>query len=85
MVDDSERLATAWKDAAARLPQEWTLDSLRCASESLNPDDRSDDWIAVAAGPHGATQRSRASDPVAALAALVSVLTTSELAEDARR
>jgi hypothetical protein len=60
-------LTEAWRRVQARLPAGWQLDSLRCASEGLAPDLRSDDWIAVAIGPGGEERRSRAADPVAAL------------------
>jgi hypothetical protein len=47
------------------------LDSLRCASASLRPEDRSDDWIAVAVDANGAEQTARAATPELAIAALV--------------
>jgi hypothetical protein len=63
-------LTKVWADVAATLPDGWSLDSLRCASTSPSPKDRSDDWIAVAVGPDGEERRSRAADPLAALRSL---------------
>jgi hypothetical protein len=40
---------------------------LRCASDGLAPDQRSDDWIALAIGPGGVERRARAADPITAL------------------
>ena len=53
------------------LPHGWTVDSLRCASTGLSPDERSEDWIAIALGPDGEELWSRAEDPIAALDGLV--------------
>jgi len=53
------------------LPDDWQLDSLRCASASLRPEDRSDDWIAVAIDANGEEQTARAATPELAIAALV--------------
>ena len=66
-MDSGIDLASTWVEVQATLPAGWTLDSLRCASESLAPQDRSDDWIAAATGPDGAERQARAADPVAAL------------------
>ena len=67
---DAEQIGEAWARTEARLPAGWLLDSLRCASESLAPADRSDDWVAVAIGPDGAERVHRAPDALAALAGL---------------
>ena len=63
-------LTAAWVWTQARLPEGWSLDSLRCASIGLQADQRSDDWIAVAVGPDGADRTYRAADAFAALAGL---------------
>jgi hypothetical protein len=70
MDSDTEALTATWKRTQARLPKGWALDSLRCASSGLNPEDRSDEWIAVAVSTDGAERRYRAYDPVAALGGL---------------
>jgi len=80
-MTDSDKLATAWADTQARLPEGWTLDGLRCASTGLGVDERSDDWIAVAAGPGSQEREARAGDPLDALAPLASSL---ESDDDAR-
>lgn len=71
MATDTDDLTEAWRRTQAALPTGWQLDGLRCASEGLAPDQRSDDWVAVAFGPDGVERRSRAADPIAALAGLV--------------
>lgn len=71
---DSDSLTRAWADAGARLPEGWVLDGLRCASSGLTPDERSDDWIAVAIDESGEERRHRASDPVAALTGLADLM-----------
>ena len=72
MTDD---LTEAWAAAQANLPTGWTLDSLRCASTGLRPEDQSADWIAVALGPDGISQRTfTAREPVAALQGLAATL-----------
>ena len=68
----SDGLSAAWAETQARLPDGWTLEGLRCASTGLSPDQRSDDWIAVAVGPDSAEREARAGDPLEALAALAS-------------
>jgi hypothetical protein len=60
-------LTRAWNEAQARLPDEWTLDSLKCASTGLRAEERSTDWIAVAVDDRGAERRHRAADPSDAL------------------
>ena len=67
-------LTEAWRRVQAELPDGWQLDGLRCGSEGLAADQRSDDWIAVVIGPHGEERRWRARDPVAALEGLRSAL-----------
>jgi len=80
-MTDSDKLATAWADTQARVPEGWMLDGLRCASTGLGVDERSDDWIAVAAGPGSQEREARAGDPLDALAPLASSL---ESDDDAR-
>ena len=70
----SDDLSVAWAETQARLPDGWTFEGLRCASTGLSPDQRSDDWIAVAVGPDSAEREARAGDPREALAALASSL-----------
>ena len=60
----------AWRLAALRLPDGWQLDSLRCASTGLDPDKRSEEWIAVVLDPAGREHRYQAADPIAALEAV---------------
>jgi hypothetical protein len=71
---ESNELSEIWRKTQASLPAGWMLDSLRCASEGLAPDQRSDDWIAVALGPSGEERQARAADPVAALERLVPIV-----------
>jgi hypothetical protein len=72
MADDG--LTAAWNATQAALPEGWTLDALRCASTTLQPEGRSDDWIAVAVGPHGEQRDYRGADASSALAGLASAL-----------
>ena len=67
-------LAHLWADTAASLPAGWELGGLRCASTGLAPEDRSEEWVAVATGPHGQEEQHRAADPVLALEGLASLL-----------
>ena len=69
-------LTTIWRDADVALPDDWHLDSLRCASASLRREDRSDDWIAVAVDANGAEQTARAATTELAIAALVERIAT---------
>lgn len=68
---DTDDIGEAWARVQAALPDGWTVDSLRCASTGMAPEERSDDWIAIALGPDGEERASRAPDPVAALEGLV--------------
>lgn len=70
MTSDNERLTDAWNRVQEELPPGWRLDGLRCASAGLAPDQRSDDWVAVAVSPDGDERSFRAADPVAALEGL---------------
>lgn len=74
MATDADEVNEAWRRTQAALPPGWTLDGLRCASDGLAPDQRSDDWVAVAVGPDGVERRARATHPVAALAALADAI-----------
>jgi hypothetical protein len=71
MASDNEELNQAWADVASRLPEGWELSGLRCASTGLGPDQRSEEWIAVATGPEGEELRHQSADPVTALRGLV--------------
>jgi len=64
-------LTAIWREADAALPDDWHLDSLRCASSSIRVEDRSDDWIAVAVDANGAERTARAATPELAIAKLV--------------
>jgi hypothetical protein len=54
-IDRLERsgLNRAWITAEASLPLGWRLEGLTCASSGLQPEQRSDRWRAMAAGPNG--------------------------------
>lgn len=66
-------LARVWAEVEERLPPGWRLDGLRCASTSLAPEDRSEEWVAVAIGPADETRRFRAANPDDALRGLTTV------------
>ena len=68
------RLNTAWVETEAAMPLGWHLDSLRCASTGLAPDQRSSRWVAVALGPAGEKLEAEGGQPVAALGALARLL-----------
>ena len=68
------RLTEAWTRREASLPLGWHLDSLRCASGGLAPEQRSTRWIAVAVGPAGEKLEAEGGEPVAALGALTRLL-----------
>jgi hypothetical protein len=68
---EGTELTEIWRQTEASLPAGWKLDSLRCASEGLEPDQRSADWIAIAVGPTGEELRARVADPIAALLRLI--------------
>ena len=70
MDTDTDTLGAAWLAAQERLPDGWQLDGLRCASSGLSPEQRSDDWVAVAMGPAGEQRTHRAADPFDALTGL---------------
>jgi hypothetical protein len=74
MTNESFDVAEAWARTAAKLPPGWELDGLRCASTGMSPEDRSEEWIAVAIGPDGRELQYRAVDPGAALAGLASLV-----------
>ena len=63
-------LSETWARTQASLPEGWELDGLRCASTGLAPQERSEEWMAVAVGPSGEEQAFSASDAVAALEGL---------------
>ena len=74
MSTDRSAVSEAWEQAQAALPPGWDLDGLRCASSGLSPDERSEEWIAVAVGPAGQEIRHQAADPTGALGGLVEAL-----------
>ncbi len=74
MTDESFDVTEAWARTAAALPPGWELDGLRCASTGMSPEDRSEEWIAVAIGPDDRELRYRAVDPGVALAGLASLV-----------
>jgi hypothetical protein len=61
-----DRFESAWTETTKALPDGWDL-SLRCASEGLAAEQRSDNWRAVADHPDGSTLEGCGADPVAAL------------------
>ena len=63
-------LNRAWIEAEAALPLGWHLDSLRCASTGLAPEQRSDRWLALATGPKGETIEGEGDGPIGALGTL---------------
>ena len=65
---------SAWIEIEAAMPLGWHLDSLRCASTGLAPEQRSDRWVAVAVGPAGEKLEAEGLEPVAALGALARLL-----------
>ena len=69
-MSDDQDLNARWVGTQARLPEGWSLDGLRCASTGLAAAERSDDWVAVAIGPHGEERSARAPAPDEALEAL---------------
>jgi hypothetical protein len=71
MTTESSALSVAWTRAAAALPPDWELKGLQCASTGLSPEERSEEWIAVAIGPDGREVRHRAEEPTSALEGLV--------------
>lgn len=73
---DSTDLTQHWRATQRLLPDGWSLDGLRCASTGLAPEQRSDDWIAVAVGPNGERREARSDDPVAALELLAHEFST---------
>ena len=71
MSTDPSDLSRIWADTAASLPPGWELGGLRCASAGLTPEDRSEEWIAVATGPAGREVKYQAAEPREALEGLV--------------
>lgn len=72
-VSEPNELTNVWAEVQKKLPAGWTLGGLRCASTSLTPDQRSEDWIAVAVGPEGDERTYRASKPQSALRGLATI------------
>ena len=74
MSTDPSDLSGIWADTAASLPPGWELGGLRCASTGLTPEDRSEEWIAVATGPDGLEVKHQATEPRDALEGLVPLM-----------
>lgn len=72
-VSGRNELTSVWAEVEQELPAGWTLEALRCASTGLGPDQRSEDWIAVAAGPEGEERTYRAAEPESALRGLATI------------
>jgi hypothetical protein len=70
-MSDTNELNRLWEEVEAQLPDGWSLHGLRCASTGLSPDQRSEEWIAVAVGPSGEERTSRAEEPETALRGLI--------------
>jgi hypothetical protein len=68
---EADDLTRAWRRAASALPPDWRLDSLRCLSTGLAPEQRSTRWRAVALGPNDTEKTSDGDNAATALAALV--------------
>ena len=73
-MGDTTDLSLVWAEVEGQLPPGWRLDGLRCASTGLAPEDRSEDWVAVAIGPGDETRTCRAADPGDALRGLTMVV-----------
>jgi hypothetical protein len=73
-VNETTDLSRVWTEVEEQLPSGWRLDGLRCASTGLAPEDRSEDWVAVAIGPDGETRTCRAVEPGDALRGLATVV-----------
>jgi hypothetical protein len=71
MCTDPSDLSGIWADTAASLPPGWELGGLRCASTGLTPENRSEEWIAVAIRSDGLEVKHQAVEPRDALEGLV--------------
>jgi hypothetical protein len=74
MTIDSGDLAKTWAETEASLPTGWELGGLRCASTGLTPEQRSEEWVAVASGPDGQEVHHQAVDPIAVLQGLAALV-----------
>jgi hypothetical protein len=63
-------MSKAWVEAEAALPLGWRLEGVTCASTGLLPEQRSDRWRAMAAGPNGETAEGEDDHAIGALHAL---------------
>jgi hypothetical protein len=70
-VAEERSVVEAWTTTQERLPDGWTLDSLRCASTGLEHGRRSEDWVAVAVGPSAEERTYQDADAFSALGGLV--------------
>ncbi len=73
-MDETTDLSRVWAEVEEQLPPGWQLDGLRCASTGLMPEDRSEEWVAVAIGPGDETRTCRAAEPEDALRGLTTVV-----------
>ena len=64
------RLGVIWNEVEGGLAPCWHVDSLRCASIGLEPQQRSDEWIGMAVADDGREVRYQASTPAKALRGL---------------
>lgn len=70
-ADKTRSIGDTWAIVQTALPDGWVLDGLRCASTGLTPEERSEEWMAVAVGPAGQKRTHRAPDAVVALEGLL--------------
>jgi hypothetical protein len=64
------RLGVIWNEVQSELAPGWHIDSLRCASIGLEPQQRSDEWIGMVVADDGRQVQSQASTPAKALRGL---------------
>jgi hypothetical protein len=63
-------MSKAWVEASAALPLGLRLEGVTCTSTGLLPEQRSDRWRAIAAGPNGETVEADDDHAIGALIAL---------------
>jgi hypothetical protein len=63
-------MSKAWVEAEAALPLGWRLEGVTCASTGFLPEQRSDRWRAMAAGPNGEAVHGEDDHAIGALNAL---------------
>ena len=72
-MSETMDMSRVWAEVEEQLPTGWRLDGLRCASTGLTPEERSEEWVAVAIGPEGETRTCQAAEPDLALRGLARV------------